>query len=82
MSKKRLNPELAEKVFQSVSSKHDLYKHLDQHLQVSLLCSYPNLLVLCMPVHDVHKELRQRYLWGEEATNPEEARDVDYCSKV
>ena len=33
-----------------MSSKADLYKHLDQHLQVSLSNPTPNLLVLYMPI--------------------------------
>ena len=82
MSKKRLNPELAEQVFASMSSKHDLYKHLDQHLQVSFPPFFPNSIVLCMPVHDVHQRLRQGDLRWEEAAHPEEARVDDHCAEV
>ena len=82
MSKKWLNPDLAEQVFVSMSSKHDLYKHLDQHLQVSFPPFFTNLIVLCMSIHDVHQRLRQGYLRVEEAAHSEEARDDDHCAEV
>ena len=40
LNKKRTQHMMQEEVFQAVSSKHDLYKHLDQHLQVSTDISY------------------------------------------
>ena len=69
MSKKRLNPELAETVFGNISSKHDLYKKLDQHLHVSLIYLSINCLVLCMSIHDVHKGLCKGDIWWVETAH-------------
>ena len=50
MSKKRANPTAVDEVFHSLSSKQDLYNHLDKHLQVSGYAFMTDFVVLCMPV--------------------------------
>ena len=71
LSKKRTRNMLADDVFHSMSSKADLYKHLDLHLQVRTTLSTPNILVLYMPLRDVHQGLREGDLCGEEASHQE-----------
>ena len=54
MSKKRPNPFSTEEVFHSMSSKRDLYNHLDKHLQVSISKLLTNFVVLYMSILNVH----------------------------
>jgi len=82
LSKKRTNPLMAEEIFHSMSSKGDLYKHLDQHLQVSWYILNPNFSVLFMSLRHVHKRLRQRdFFWAKISYQKKECH-VYRCHKI
>ena len=82
MSKKRPNPLMAEEIFRSMSSKADLYKHLDQHLQVSIYFINPNFAVLCMSLRHVYQGLCQRDISRAEITDKEKRHPVHRRYKV
>ena len=72
MAKKRPLPTGAADAFSEMSSKGDLYHHLDKNLQVSAFFLIPNFVVLYMSLYHVHKGLRQRYLLREKAADKKE----------
>ena len=76
MSKKRTMNYIAQVVFSSMTSKGDLYKQLDQYLQVSDHWVTPNSVVLFMSIHHVHEGLRKGYLLREKAAPQEERRPL------
>ena len=70
-AKKRTSAMMTDDVFHSMSSKADLYKHLDLHLQVRTTLRISNIVVLYMSVRDVHQGLCQGYFCGEEVSHQE-----------
>ena len=76
MSRKRPMPNSLGDTFSQLSSKADLYNHLDKHLHVSINKQVPNFVVLYMSLYHVHKRLRQRYLLREKAADQKETHPL------
>ena len=62
MSRKRPMPNSLGDTFSQLSSKADLYNHLDKHLHVSINKQVPNIVVLYMSIWYVYQRLCKGYI--------------------